>query len=147
MPNEIKPFYIPLNRRRFMRAIYLASAGFTLPGFLAEALGTVAPSVTQGPYYSLADDSPLDNDNNLVQLTYTAVPGTTTGEVQAAFDFQVNLTPVEPTYPVAGGFIAKGVPVAGPSTRSPSGPRARTSACREPASPRASPPRPASASR
>ena len=267
MNTEPQPFYIPLNRRRFMRAIYLASAGFTLPGFLAEALGTTAPSLTQGPYYPLADDIPLDDDNDLVQLndnttiargvvsyisgrildasstpvknalielwhcdapvtnttgsqcqyvystgvgrnasmdtnfagigqfltgssgaykfrtvkaglyvsrtrhyhisvtlpgrttrystqlgwnetaldtsgaawatqnsndgvfsslttaeksllflTYTAVPGTTTGEVQATFDFQVNLTPTEPTYPVAGGCIYKGVPVAGPSS-------------------------------
>ena len=62
-----QPFYIPLNRRRFMRAIYLASAGFTLKGFLAEALA-VTPTVTQGPYYPLADDIPLDDDNDLVQL-------------------------------------------------------------------------------
>src|SRR5205823_2159839 len=34
---------------------------------LAEAL-TVAPQVTQGPYYPLADDIPLDDDNDLVQL-------------------------------------------------------------------------------
>ena len=267
MNNTPQPFHIPLNRRRFMRAIYVASAGFTLPGFLAEALGTVAPQVTQGPYYPLADDIPLDDDNDLVQLndnttiatgivtylsgrildasgnpvknalvelwhcdapavnttaknaqylystgvgrnasmdanfagfgqfltgssgaykfrtvkaglytgrtrhyhvavtipgqtsryctqlgwnetaydtsgaawssqnsndgvfasltsaqlafllmTYTAVPGTTTGEVQGSFDFQVGLTPTEPTYPVAGGCIYKGVPVAGPSS-------------------------------
>ena len=267
MNHEPQPFYIPLNRRRFMRAISLASAGFTMPGFLAEALGTTAPSVTQGPYYPLADDIPLDDDNDLVQLNdnttiakgvvsyisgrildassspvknalielwhcdspttntsgsqcqylystgagrnasmdsnfagfgqfltgssgaykfrtvkaglyvsrtrhyhiavtlpgrttryctqlgwnetaldtsgnawatqnasdgvfspltaaektllllnYTAVPGTTTGEQQAAFDFQVNLTPTEPTYPVASGCVYKGVPVAGPSS-------------------------------
>ena len=141
MHTEPPPFYIPLNRRRFRRAIYLASAGFTLPGFLAEALGTTAPPVTQGPYYPLADDVPLDDDNDLVQLNdnltiasdgvfspltaaekallplnYTAIPGTTTGEQQATFDFQVNLTPTEPVYPVAGGCVYKGVPVAGPSS-------------------------------
>lgn len=61
------PFYIPLARRRFFRSLALASAGFTLPGFLAEAL-TVTPSVTEGPYYPLAKNIPLDKDNDLVQL-------------------------------------------------------------------------------
>lgn len=60
-------FYIPLERRRFLKAIALASAGFTLPGFLAEAIGAT-PLVTQGPYYPLADDIPLDKDNDLVQV-------------------------------------------------------------------------------
>jgi protocatechuate 3,4-dioxygenase beta subunit len=60
-------FYIPLNRRRFLKSIALASAGFTLPGYLAEAL-TLSPSVTQGPYYPLAQNIPLDKDNDLVQL-------------------------------------------------------------------------------
>lgn len=44
-----------------------ASAGFALSGYLAEAL-TLSPTVTQGPYYPLADDIPLDKDNDLVQL-------------------------------------------------------------------------------
>jgi hypothetical protein len=60
-------FYIPVNRRRFFRSMALASAGFTLPGYLAEAL-TISPSVTQGPYYPLANNIPLDKDNDLVQL-------------------------------------------------------------------------------
>jgi protocatechuate 3,4-dioxygenase beta subunit len=67
MNTQPKPFYIPLNRRRFMDAIFKASAAFTLPGFLAEAL-SVTPTVTQGPYYPLADDIPLDKDNDLVRL-------------------------------------------------------------------------------
>ena len=45
----------------------MASAGFVLPGYMAEAL-TLSPTVTQGPYYPLADDIPLDKDNDLVQL-------------------------------------------------------------------------------
>lgn len=45
----------------------MVSAGFTLPGFLAEAL-TLSPTVTQGPYYPLASNIPLDKDNDLVQL-------------------------------------------------------------------------------
>src|SRR5215468_10203822 len=60
-------FYIPLGRRRFLKSLAIASAGFTLPGYLAEAL-TLSPIVTQGPYYPLASNIPLDKDNDLVQL-------------------------------------------------------------------------------
>lgn len=62
-----QPFHIPLSRRRLLRSMAIASAGFTLPGFLAEAL-TISPTVTQGPYYPLARNIPLDKDNDLVQL-------------------------------------------------------------------------------
>lgn len=57
----------------------LASAGFTLPGYLAEAL-TLTPSVTQGPYYPLAKNIPLDKDNDLVYLndSLTAAKGIVT---------------------------------------------------------------------
>jgi protocatechuate 3,4-dioxygenase beta subunit len=60
-------FHIPIDRRRFLKSMALASAGFTLPGYLAEAL-TLTPSLTQGPYYPLASNIPLDKDNDLVQL-------------------------------------------------------------------------------
>src|SRR5712692_8468624 len=60
-------FHIPVDRRRFFKSMAIASAGFTLPGYLAEAL-TLSPSVTQGPYYPLASNIPLDKDNDLVQL-------------------------------------------------------------------------------
>src|SRR5881394_103783 len=60
-------FHIPIDRRRFFKSIALASAGFTLPGYLAEAL-TTSPGVTQGPYYPLASNIPLDKDNDLAQL-------------------------------------------------------------------------------
>ena len=60
-------FHIPVDRRRFFKSMAIASAGFTLPGFLAEAL-TLSPIVTQGPYYPLANNIPLDKDNDLVQL-------------------------------------------------------------------------------
>ena len=67
--NNTKPngFYIPVDRRRFFKSMALASAGFTLSGYLAEAL-TLSPIVTQGPYYPLANNIPLDKDNDLVQL-------------------------------------------------------------------------------
>lgn len=251
-------FYIPVDRRRFFKSMALASAGFTLSGYLAEAL-TLSPIVTQGPYYPLANNIPLDKDNDLVQLNdnltiaagvvtylsgrvldssgnpikgalvelwhadregdyvysasaarnsacdanfagfgqfltgstgqfkfrtikaglyngrtrhyhvgvtipgrtvrsttqtfwnetayalngsvfatqnsndmvftgitdaaqrasvnldYTAVPGTTTGEVQATWDFVSGFTPVEPGYPGSGSLVIAGVPVAGPT--------------------------------
>lgn len=62
-----RAFHIPVGRRRFLKGMAAASAGFTLPGFLAEAL-TVSPTVTQGPYYPLANNVPLDKDNDLIQL-------------------------------------------------------------------------------
>ena len=72
-------FHIPVDRRRFFKSLFAASAGFTLSGYLAEALD-VSPIVTQGPYYPLADDIPLDKDNDLVQLgdNLTAAAGTVT---------------------------------------------------------------------
>ena len=44
----------------------------------------------------------------------SAVPGTTTGEVQASWDFLSGYTPVEPTYPNSGSLTAMGVLIAGP---------------------------------
>src|SRR6266404_7302960 len=64
---EKEVFYIPLQRRRFLKALAAVSAGFTLPGYLAEAL-TYTPEVTQGPYYPLANNIPLDKDNDLLYL-------------------------------------------------------------------------------
>jgi protocatechuate 3,4-dioxygenase beta subunit len=61
------PFYVSLARRKFLKSIALASAGFTIPGFLAEAL-TLTPQVTQGPYYPLAKNIPMDDDNDLLYL-------------------------------------------------------------------------------
>jgi len=60
-------FHVPIGRRRFFKSMALASAGFTLPGYLAEAL-TYTPEVTQGPYYPLANNIPLDKDNDLLYL-------------------------------------------------------------------------------
>ena len=50
-----------------------------------------------------------------VNLDYTAVPGTTTGEVQASWDFVSGFTPVEPGYPGSGSLVIAGTPVAGPT--------------------------------
>src|SRR5579871_5378441 len=67
--NKIKPgaFHIPVDRRRFFKSMAIASGGFMLPGYLAEAL-TIAPQLTQGPYYPLANNVPLDKDNDLIYL-------------------------------------------------------------------------------
>ncbi len=37
-PTAPRAFHIPVDRRRFFRSMALVSAGFTLPGYLAEAL-------------------------------------------------------------------------------------------------------------
>ncbi|SRR6266566_2823452 len=57
-------FYAPIDRRRFFKSMALASAGFTLPGYLAHDFadrdtGTLLPAGQQHP---------LDKDNDLVQL-------------------------------------------------------------------------------
>lgn len=60
-------FHIPISRRRLLKSIAAVSAGFTLPGYLAEA-ATISPVMTQGPFYPAAHNIPLDKDNDLVQL-------------------------------------------------------------------------------
>jgi protocatechuate 3,4-dioxygenase, beta subunit len=93
MDTNINPFHIPLNRRRFMDAIFKASTGFLLPGFLAEALAAT-PTLTQGPYYPLADDIPLDKDNDLIRLNdnLTLATGVITWVTGTVYD--VNGSPV-----------------------------------------------------
>ena len=62
------------SRRRFLRKLASTGAFFTVPGLYSEALATIAPRVTQGPYYPLEDDIPLDKDNDLVQLDDNLTP-------------------------------------------------------------------------
>src|SRR5215813_12926433 len=78
-PAKLAAFYIPLGRERFLKSLAVASAGFALPGYLAEAL-TYTPEVTQGPYYPLARNVPLDKDNDLIYLNdnLTAASGLVT---------------------------------------------------------------------
>jgi len=77
--SEKGAFYIPLRRRHFLKSLAMVSAGFQLPGYLAEAL-TLTPSVTQGPYYPLASNIPLDKDNDLLYMndSLTAASGVVT---------------------------------------------------------------------
>src|SRR5262245_18668625 len=48
-------------------------AFYTTAGLYAEAL-TLTPQCTQGPYYPLAQNIPLDKDNDLVQLNDNLTP-------------------------------------------------------------------------
>jgi hypothetical protein len=50
-----------------------------------------------------------------VILNYTAVSGSTSGEVGASYDFVVGFTPLEPTYPGSGTLLTRGQLVSGPS--------------------------------
>src|SRR5437868_13771941 len=100
-------FYIPVGRRRFFKSMALVSAGFTLPGYLAEAL-TYTPEVTQGPYYPLANNIPLDKDNDLVYLNdsltaATGLVGYITGRVLDASGNPVNGALVELWHADNGG--------------------------------------------
>jgi protocatechuate 3,4-dioxygenase beta subunit len=76
MKHKPTAFYIPLERRRFLKSLAAVSVGFTLPGYLAEAL-ILTPQVTQGPYYPLAANIPLDKDADLIYLndSLTAATG------------------------------------------------------------------------
>ena len=70
-------FYIPLNRRRFLQSMAIATAGFTISGAFAEVL-TLTPHLTEGPYYP--DHLPLDKDNDLIVISdsITKAVGTVT---------------------------------------------------------------------
>lgn len=60
------PFYIPLNRRRLLRALMATSAGVLTSSAFAEAL-LLTPRLTEGPYYP--DQLPLDRDNDLIRIS------------------------------------------------------------------------------
>ncbi|HSI14151.1 MAG TPA: hypothetical protein VK961_19035 [Chthoniobacter sp.] len=53
------------SRRRFLRQLAAGGAFYSLSGLFAEAL-TLTPRQTQGPFYPLAKNIPLDKDNDLV---------------------------------------------------------------------------------
>jgi protocatechuate 3,4-dioxygenase beta subunit len=64
-------FHILFNRRRLLRSLALASAGFLTPGAFAELL-TLTPRQTEGPFYP--DKLPLDQDNDLIRVTGDLTP-------------------------------------------------------------------------
>lgn len=61
------------SRRRFIRRLAIAGAFFSVRGLYAEAL-TLTPQMTQGPYYPLAKNIPLDKDNDLITLGDSLTP-------------------------------------------------------------------------
>lgn len=61
------------SRRRFLRQLAATGAFLTTSGLYAEAL-TLTPSMTQGPYYPLAKNIPLDKDNDLVLMNDRLTP-------------------------------------------------------------------------
>jgi len=61
------------SRRRFLRQLAAGGAFYSMSGLLAEAL-TLTPRQTQGPFYPLAKNIPLDKDNDLVTLDDHATP-------------------------------------------------------------------------
>ena len=63
------------SRRGFLRKFAAAGAFYSTTGLFAEAL-TLTPACTQGPYYPLAQNIPLDKDNDLVQLNDSLTPAT-----------------------------------------------------------------------
>src|SRR5205809_93990 len=148
--SELPGFHIPIDRRRFFKSMALASAAFTLPGYLAEALtltpqfrfGMTVPGQTRRYTPPLFwNEVPKDANGNIWGTTdandmvltgitdaaqrssvikdYTAVPGTTTGEVQTTWDIVMGLTPMQPTYPGGGTLLVAGKLVAGPAGGNP----------------------------
>ena len=60
-------------RRRFLRQLAASGAFYSISGLLAEAI-TLTPEVTQGPFYPLAKNIPLDKDNDLIHLDDRLTP-------------------------------------------------------------------------
>jgi protocatechuate 3,4-dioxygenase beta subunit len=60
-------------RRRILQKFAAGGAFYTVKGLFAEAL-TLTPRVTQGPFYPLAKNIPLDKDNDLVHLNDNLTP-------------------------------------------------------------------------
>ena len=86
--------------------------GITIPGQLSRFTTQTYWNGESGN----SSDSVLNGITNSeerasVILTYTAVPGTTTGEVQATWDFVSGFSPVEPAYPGSGRLVIAGTPV------------------------------------
>lgn len=72
MSTFIHPVHIRLDRRRLLHSLLLATSGIITGDIYAEAL-TLTPRATEGPYYP--DHLPLDQDNDLVQITGDTTSG------------------------------------------------------------------------
>lgn len=65
------------DRRRFLAKLAAAGAFYSVPGLFAEAIASVlttTPATTQGPYYPLANNIPLDKDNDMIYLDDATTP-------------------------------------------------------------------------
>ncbi|TAK94332.1 MAG: hypothetical protein EPO07_16900 [Verrucomicrobia bacterium] len=65
------------SRRRFLRKLAAGGAFLSVPGLFAEAVASVlstTPSTTQGPYYPLSSNIPLDKDNDMLSLNDASTP-------------------------------------------------------------------------
>ena len=88
--------------------------GITIPGQLTRFTTQTYWTGEAGN----ASDGVLNGIANAAQrasviLSYSSVPGSSTGEVQATWDIVMGLTPVDPTYP-GGSLIVRGDVVPGP---------------------------------
>lgn len=61
------------SRRRILQKLAAGGAFFTVRGLFAEAL-TLTPQVTEGPFYPMAKNIPLDKDNDLVLVNDSLTP-------------------------------------------------------------------------
>jgi protocatechuate 3,4-dioxygenase beta subunit len=68
---KMNPPFLPSNRRRFLSALALGSAGCFAPGAFAEELLRTA-TVEEGPFYP--DHLPLDTDNDLLIINDATTP-------------------------------------------------------------------------
>ena len=71
MKSRLRPFHIPLSRRRLLHSLLLATGGVITADIYAEAL-ILTPRATEGPYYP--DHLPLDQDNDLTTIIGGAAP-------------------------------------------------------------------------
>jgi protocatechuate 3,4-dioxygenase beta subunit len=66
-------YFLPTDRRAFLRGLALGAAAFTTPGLFAEELARVrTPRQTEGPFYP--DKLPLDTDNDLLVVNDAITP-------------------------------------------------------------------------
>src|SRR5688572_19317161 len=94
--------------------------GVTVPGrtvrFSTQTYWTGEPgNASDGILNAIADAE----QRNSVILSFTPVPGTTTGEEQTSWDFVTGITPVEPVYPGGGRLVVAGEVVPGPAGGNP----------------------------
>jgi len=100
--------------------------GITIPGqltrYTTQLFWNEVPQDANGNVWSTTNSNDMvvtgitdEAQRASVIKDYTAVAGTTTGEVETTWDIVMGLTPVEPAYPGSGSLVIAGKLVAGPS--------------------------------